>query len=365
MDKSFYQYWFMRNEDIPYSKKPKLIDYFYNSYNLYFAGKQELLATGLLEEKTIERFLENRKSFDLVKEFDDFKNSPFSFITMEDNNYPEKLHNIYDKPYGLYYIGEFGSFNKAVSIVGARRCSAYGKRMAQEIGQKLGENGFIVLSGMARGIDTYAHMGCLDGKGYTAAVLGSGCDVIYPAENRLLYERIVENGGCVMSEYQMGASPIAMNFPRRNRIVSALSDVVVVIEARDKSGSLITADFALEHGKDIYVTPGRVGDSLSVGTNKLISQGAGVIFNTDSFVDELLSQFGETRRDTLIRPKEEIVLTEEQKAVYKLFDEYPKSISTALEESGLDYLQLLSVVLSLERIGLLSEVFKNNYVKLA
>ncbi len=357
-----YQYWFMKNEDITYGKKPKLIEYFNDSFNIYRATKAELMASGLLDEKTVDAFLEHRKSFDLQREFDEFNNSPFSFITMENDSYPKKLLNIYDYPYGLFYIGKLPSFERAVSIVGARRCSAYGKKLAIELGEKLGENGFTVISGMARGIDSYAHRGCLDKAGNTVAVLGSGCDIIYPHENRLLYEEIVSSGGAVISEYQMGASPIPMNFPRRNRIVSALSDIVIVVEARDKSGSLITADFALEHGKDIYVTPGRIGDSLSTGTNKLIAQGAGVIYDIDSFINEMLGIYGQDVVQSNIK-KNKINLNFEQKKVYDMFDDYPKSLATVLEESSMDYLNLMSVVLSLEKIGVLTEVFKNNYVK--
>ena len=363
MDNSIYQYWFMQNEDIPYGKKAKLINYFYDSYHIFHANKKEFLDSGLLDEKTADKIILDRNRFDLNKEYDKFLHSPFSFITMEDEKYPDKLKNIYDIPYGLYYLGKLPTFHNTVSIVGARRCSAYGKRMAESLGQKLGENGFTVISGMARGIDAYGHRGCLNGGGSTVAVLGSGCDVIYPADNRLLYEEIVAGNGAILSEYQMGASPLAMNFPRRNRIVSALSDIVIVIEAREKSGSLITADFALEQGKDIYVTPGRVGDSLSIGANKLIAQGAGVIYDIDTFIGEIVDTYG---ADNLKRTKKECQmpkLTLEQKKVYELFDDYPKSISTVIEESKMDYLELLSIVFSLERHGLLTEVFKNNYVK--
>ena len=363
MENHLYQYWLMCNEDISYSKKPKVLEYFYDSYNLYNASKQELKNSGLLDDEAIDRFIANRNSFDLYKEYDKFAATPFSFVTMEDDSYPDKLNNIYDKPYGLFYIGRIPSLTPAVSIVGARRCSAYGKRIASDLGQLFAKNSFTVISGMARGIDTYSHKGCLAGGGRTIAVLGSGCDVIYPADNRLLYEEIINNGGGIISEYQMGTSPAAMNFPRRNRIVSALADIVVVVEAREKSGSLITADFALEHGKDIYAVPGRIGDSLSLGTNKLISQGAGVIYDIDSFVSELAEAYGlnAVKKEN---KKEIIDLTEDEKTVLNHFDQYPKNISTVLEESNMDYLKLLSVIFTLERMGLLAEVFKNNYVKL-
>ncbi len=363
MEEILYQYWFMKNEDISYGKKAKLISYFYDSYNLYYADKTNLMASGMLDEQTAEKFIYNRKNFDLHKEYEEFLSSPFSFITMENKAYPDKLLNIYDKPYGLFYLGKLPDFKRAISIVGARRCSAYGKRMAGEIGKALGEKGYTVISGLARGIDAYSHRGCLDGNGNTVAVLGSGCDVIYPRDNHLLYEDIVKSGGAIISEYQMGTSPTPMNFPRRNRIVSALSDVVVVIEARDKSGSLITADFALEQGKDIYVVPGRVGDSLSFGTNKLISQGAGIIYDTNQFVKDIMDYYGDATDPEAQIKKEKIKISQEQKQVLELFDEYPKNIATVLEETKMDYIKLLSVILSLEKLGLVAEVFKNNYVK--
>ena len=235
--------------------------------------------------------------------------------------------------------------------------------MALQLGKELAQAGFTIISGMARGVDAYGHQGCLEACGTTVAVLGSGCDVIYPAENRILYEEIVKNGA-IISEYQMGTSPVAMNFPRRNRIVSALSDGVIVVEAREKSGSLITADFALEQGKDIFVVPGRAGDSLSEGCNKLIYQGANIIWSIDQFMKDLSELYGhDLTSDSKPVVDRKPKLPKELKEVYNLFDLYPKSLSQVTEESNIDYLKLLSSVLTLERMGLLCEAFKNNYIK--
>lgn len=364
MNEIVYQHWFLSNEDISYSKKVKLIDYFYDSYNIFNASKSELLNSRMLNEKAVDKFIANREKYELYEEYEKFIHSPFSFTTVESADYPEKLKNIYDVPYGFFYIGKLPDFSKCISIVGARRCSAYGKKLSADLGMALGAEGFTVISGMARGVDSYGHKGCLDAGGTTVAVLGCGCDIIYPAENHLLYEEIAKNGA-VISEYQMGTNPVAMNFPRRNRIVSALSDVVIVVEAREKSGSLITADFALEQGKDIYVVPGRIGDSLSAGCNKLISQGAGVIWDVNQFINELSQLYGAPKKISNKRSGKSIKIDLEPELlqVYNYFDLYPKSLSTVLEESGLDYLKLLSQVLALERMGLLSEPFKNNYVK--
>ena len=363
MNRKIYEYWFLRNEDISYGRKSRLLEHFYDSYNIYRATEKELIASRLMDPAKIESFIENRKKFDLDKEYDNFIHTPFSFITMESEKYPDKLRNIYDPPYGLFFNGTLPDFNKCISIVGARRCSAYGRKMAEELGNRLAKAGFTIISGMARGVDAYGHKGCLAADGKTVAVLGSGCDVIYPAENRILYEEIAKTG-VILSEYQMGATPLPINFPRRNRIVSALSDIVIVVEAREKSGSLITADFALEQGKEIFVVPGRVGDSLSTGCNKLIAQGAGIIWSIDQFMNDLSEIYGHD-----ISPKEQvpkskkIKLTKEQEKIYELFDLYPKSLSQVVEETSIDYLQLMSNVLALERMGLLCEAFKNNYIK--
>ncbi len=358
-----YQYWFLRDEAVEYGRKVSLINYFFNSFNIYNATKSELMESGLLTEKVVDSFIENRDSFDVESEYIKFMQSPFSFVTIEDPAYPEKLTNIFDPPYGLFYIGELPDFSRCASIVGARRCSAYGRKVAYDIGKVLAEAGFVVISGMARGIDAQGHRGCLDGGMDTVAVLGSGCDVVYPEENRELYQNIIGNGA-VISEYQLGAVPLPMNFPRRNRIVSALSDIVVVVEAREKSGSLITADFALEHGKDIYVVPGRMGDSLSLGCNRLISQGAGIIWNIEQFINDLSISYGTKKNIPKKKDgKTNIRLSSDLKEVYELFDLYPKSMATVMEECNLDYLDLMSKIFKLEELGLLKESFKNNYVK--
>ncbi len=359
MEELLYQYWFLANPDINMAKKVRLLEYFGDSFNIFYSSKTDLMDSGLLKKDAILKFIENKAKWDLHEEYEKFCHSPFSFVTIENEKYPEKLRNIFDPPYGLFYVGNLPDFSNTVSIVGARRCSAYGKKMAVELGRCLGEQGYTVISGMARGIDSHGHRGCLDGGGVTVAVLGCGCDVIYPKENNLLYEEIIKNGA-VISEYQMGTAPLPQYFPLRNRIVSALSDIVIVVEAREKSGSLITADYALEQGKDIYAVPGRVGDALSSGCIRLIAQGAGIVVSAEDFIKEIT---GEEKHPIEKINDNNIKLTKEQMAVYDLFDAYPKSIATAIEESGMDYLKMLSNILSLERLGLLAEVFKNNYVR--
>lgn len=181
------------------------------------------------------------------------------YITMKDKQYPEKLKTIYAPPKGLYVKGNLSLLNEyAVAIIGSRNCSRYGEIVAKKFGIDLAKIGITVISGMARGIDTFAHIGCLTGNGKTVAVLGSGLNKIYPKENEKLYYKILEKGGAIISEYPPDAEPIPEHFPARNRIISGLCDKLIVVEAGKRSGTFITVDFALEQGKEIYAVPGNI-----------------------------------------------------------------------------------------------------------
>jgi len=197
------------------------------------------------------------------------------FVSALEEGFPEKLREIPDPPFGIYYKGSMPLENEpAAAIIGARLASGYGREQARRFGRRIGARGISVISGMARGIDGIAQKAALDAGGRSYAVLGCGVDICYPEENRELYERLQQLGG-VLSEYPPGMQPIAKLFPPRNRIISGLSDLVLVIEARKRSGTLITVDMALEQGREVYALPGRVSDALSDGCNRLIRQGAG------------------------------------------------------------------------------------------
>ena len=215
-----------------------------------------------------------------------------------DPEYPERLRNIPGAPQNLFVLGKLPEEGRlSVAVIGARDCSEYGKYVARELGTVLGGSGIAVISGMARGIDGISQEAALDAGGSSYAVLGCGVDVCYPEANRQLYERLKISGG-ILSEYPPGAPALARHFPPRNRIVSGLADVVVVIEARVKSGTLITVDMALEQGREVYVVPGRVTDRLSDGCNRLIRQGAGILLSPEEFLRELLE--GEIGRTALL-----------------------------------------------------------------
>ena len=226
--------------------------------------------------------------------------------------YPSLLKEIYDPPLGIYVKGDLPEDDKnTVGVIGARNCSAYGASVTHRITKELGNANVIVVSGMARGIDSIAHCGVMDGGGRTIAVLGSGVDVCYPIENQNLMERIIQHG-CVLSEYPPGTPALPYHFPARNRIISGLSKMIVVIEAGKRSGTLITADLALENGRDVFVVPGNVTSKLSEGTNNLIKQGCPIITESDDILLELGISYRENEKIQLYQKVLESLSPEEQ-----------------------------------------------------
>lgn len=218
-----------------------------------------------------------------------------------ERDYPARLLEIPDPPERLYVLGRLPEEKvPSVAIIGARECSEYGSYVAARLGECMGRNGIQVISGMARGIDGIGQSAALDAGGSSFAVLGSGVDVCYPVRNRRLYERLRGQGG-ILSEYPPGTPALSRNFPPRNRIVSGLADAVVVVEAREKSGTLITVDMALEQGKEVYAVPGRVTDALSFGCNRLVKLGAAVLLDPEELAEELRGICG--RRGLTAREK--------------------------------------------------------------
>lgn len=277
-----------------------------------------------------------------------------------EKEYPRRLANCMDAPSGLYVRGELPRDDMpSVAIVGARMCSAYGKEQAYYFARTLAKAGVQIISGMARGIDGQAHRGALDAGAKTYAVLGCGADICYPKQNYDIYRKIVEQGG-IVTEFPEGTKPYPGNFPRRNRIISGLADIVLVIEAREKSGSLITADFALEQGKTVYALPGRVGDVLSEGCNWLISQGASVALSPEKLLEELqiLPNFIEETHK-----KNNFGLAREKEMVYSGLDLQPKSLSELSAEISLSVEEISPILIELELEGLVMEPMKNYYVK--
>lgn len=299
----------------------------------------------------------------LTSEYENLRKKDVTLIPFYDEHYPPKLLTIPDFPYALYVKGNLRNDTPSIAIVGARMGSAYGKYMTGEIGKQLAKNGISVISGMARGIDGEAHRAALSENAHTVAVLGCGVDVPYPSRHRILYEEILSNGGAVVSELPLGTQPLKEFFPMRNRIISGLSDAVVVIEAREKSGSLITADFAVEQGRDVFAVPGRSCDDLSKGCNRLISQGAGIILSAEDFM-RTLSEFYPVNLKTGEEVTEKFNLEKQERLVYSCLDFYASGIDEICEKTDLSMLTVLEALLSLTDKGLAKECFLNQYTKL-
>ena len=207
-------------------------------------------------------------------------------INLGEINYPYLLSQIYSPPKKLYVIGNAEILReKAISIVGCREASEYGKNITKDLAYNLGKSNIITVSGLARGIDTFCHIGSIEANARTIAVVAHGLDMIYPKENRNLAIKILEKGGAIVSEYNIGTKPLKRNFIARNRIISGLSKSIVVIEAKKKSGSLITANFALNEGRDVYAVPGNISNINSEGTNELIKSGANLLTNYLDLID--------------------------------------------------------------------------------
>lgn len=254
----------------------------------------EMAKRGLLEEKLskkykkkADRLTEYARNYDVIGKYEEMTERGISFVTIDEKGYPAKLAAIPDAPCAIYYVGKLpDGQRKSVAVIGARECSEYGRAMAKQFGKMLAETGIQVVSGMARGIDGIGQQAALDAGGYSIGVLGCGVDICYPPEHRRLYDSLIERGG-ICSEYPPGIEPRAMLFPPRNRIISGLCDAVLVIEAKERSGTLITVDMALEQGREIYALPGRITDPLSRGCNRLIMQGAEIVISLQELLHEL------------------------------------------------------------------------------
>jgi DNA processing protein len=263
-----------------------LLDRFGSVEAIWEAPSQSLYATGL-SARLVENLLQVRAEVSLDEIWDRLQSHGIEVLTWEDEGYPKRLMEIDQPPPVLYVRGDLLPQDEfSVAIVGTRRVTAYGRQVAENVAGFLARNGLTVISGMARGVDAVAHNAALDAGGRTLAVLGNGVDRIYPPEHRKLAEMIMQNGALI-SDYPLGTPPDSLNFPARNRIISGLAQAVVIVEAGDRSGALITASFAADQGRDVFAVPGNVNAPQSVGTNRLIQQGAHPLVNPQEILETL------------------------------------------------------------------------------
>lgn len=354
-----YAYWLSNIPGIGNRTIHRLIAQAGNAREVYFLKDKQLEAMGFLKPSDIDRMKESRGGGH-ERSFESLCARGIAFVSAEDQAYPDRLRQIPDAPYSIYVKGSLpDSRRRAVAIVGARKCSSYGYAAAKELGRQLALHGATVISGMAMGIDQAGHKGALEGGGQTCAVLGCGVDICYPAVGGEIYQEIQGAGGLI-SEYPPGTQPKPGFFPARNRIISGLCDVLTVVEAKARSGSLITADFALEQGRDVYAVPGRMTDTLSAGCNELIYQGAGIITNIGKFLKEL--ELGPENVDCQLNFIK-LLLEKEERLVYSCVDLRPKNMEKLLQETGLPMPEMARVLAELTQKGFITETFKNYYIK--
>ncbi len=369
MKKEIYQYWLANLPRIGPRKTEMLLRIFGSVETVFHASKEELektifeknLSEGTIILNTdIETLVQQRDLKKAQEEYTRLIEKGISFITKEDDCYPEKLKQIYDAPYAIYVKGNLPSKNrKALAIVGARNCSSYGKEMARYIAGAVAKEGISIISGLARGIDSFAHEGALAEDGITYGILGCGIDICYPQENIKLYRNMQQKGG-IISEYAPGVKPLPSNFPMRNRIISGLCDGILVIEAKKKSGSLITVDMGLEQGKEIYALPGRTVDIMSEGCNNLIKMGAKLVTSPKDILEDFISEYSE-------KPfvKNKVVMqSEQEERVYACLNTEQKHIEEIALLTRLPVEQLMELLLVLELRGVIKQTRKNYYSKM-
>ena len=280
IEENIYWIWLSLLKNIGIKEKYKLLFKYKTPDKLFNISKEELLKPKEFNEKTIEVLCDIEIKNKLQKHIEYMKKNNIKIISIEDTEYPKILKEIYDPPICLYVKGNIEILNnKNIAIIGCREPTDYGIKVTKYFSYNLANNNINIISGLAKGIDAYAHIGAIIAKKTTVAVVGTGLDIIYPKENKIIEEKILENKGAIISEYPLGTKPEKMNFPARNRIISGISQKILVIEAKEKSGTLITVDFALEQGRDVYVVPGNINSINSVGTNNLIKEGARIITN--------------------------------------------------------------------------------------
>lgn len=283
-----YWVWFARVEGISSVKKLELLEKYKTPESIYKVKITQLSELHILNSKEIEEIENTKYKTNLENYCNYIIKNKIKIITIYDDEYPEKLKEIYGCPVVLFAKGNIELLkSKGIAIVGSRNCSEYGKNISRKIAYDLANQNICIISGLAKGIDKYAHIGALAATEKTIAVIGNGLDNVYPYENKGLCDKIVENDGLVITEYIIGTKPNKINFPARNRIISGLSEAIVVVEAAEKSGALITVDFGLEQGKEIFAVPGNINSINSKGTNELIKQGAYLVSKTQDIIEVL------------------------------------------------------------------------------
>ena len=329
----------------------QLMEHFGDATAILKASKQQLLAVRGIGEDTAEAISKWEQTVDLAGELKRCEEFGCHVITQEDESYPELLRQIYDPPIVLYVKGEVNAKDKnAVAMVGSRQTTHYGIEVARKLGYQLGYIGVTVVSGGARGIDTASHQGALSGKGRTVAVLGTGINIVFPPENGELFERITANGA-VITQYPFNRNADKQSFAIRNRIVAGMTLGTVVVEANLTSGALITANFAVEYGRQVFAVPGRIDSPRSKGCHELIKKGAKLCEGAEDILSEFEYLFPASNKpasaaDTGVLPA--LTLSDNEQKAYDTLDNEPTPIDEVIRRSGLPASAVSVALFSLE-----------------
>ncbi len=330
----------------------RLLDHFGTPERVLSASEHELAGVKGLFPAAVASLLQHDGISLAKKEWDAVRKAGARLVTLHSPDYPKLLLHVPDTPPFLYVKGELPSSETAIGIVGSRRASVYGIATTQKMAGELARNGITVVSGMAKGIDAAAHRGALIEGGPTIGVLGCGVDVVYPRENRSLYAEMNARGTLV-SEFPMGTVPLAENFPRRNRIISGLSRGILVVEAAEGSGSLITAQCALEQGRDIYAIPGNIQATNSRGTNRLIKHGAKLVETVEDILEDFPQRTGRKKEPRLFPGS---AFSPQEAAIYSLLSMSPLHIDEIATRSALTVGEVSAILLRLELNGIISQL---------
>lgn len=364
--------WFNNIDGVGYKTQQRLLAHFGCIEDIYYASDKAIEEA--LTDMTGHRVTSISKDMEEIKKLKyKMDERGIWFVYPGHKDYPKKLLNIYEPPQILYVKGilkdSLGIYNKNISIVGSRSPSIYGREMARMFARELSHRGICIVSGLAMGIDGMAHLGALDAGGYTVGVLGCAINVVYPRENIELYRRIEETGA-VISEYAPDAHTCPGSFPQRNRIISGLSDGVMVVEAREKSGSLITADLALEQGKQVYALPGRACDVNSEGTNRLIKMGAMCVTSPKDIIMDLNGgneaminyECGIDDVGNADKGSDKNYLAPVEKMVYSCLSLEPMYIDDIIQKLGIGITKAISTLYILEEKGVIKQPLKGYYI---
>lgn len=355
-----YEYWFANLTQLSCKRKLEIRQVIKSAKELYYI-EETALKSYVDNEKERALILNSVRTWKVDEEYQKLEQKKVQFVTMLDEKYPKRLRNILSPPYALFIKGRLPREDRrSVAIVGARECTPYGKMMARDFAKILAKEGVQIISGMARGVDSAGQSGALEAGGVSFGVLGCGVDICYPREKIGLYMELQEKGG-VLSEFPIGTNPLPQYFPARNRIISGLADTILVMEAREKSGSLITADIALEQGKDVYALPGPINSHLSRGCNCLIRQGAGVLLSPEELLIELgICQDNKKENDRQIK----ILLETTENLVYSCLGLQPQNLEYLFNMTKIPMSELLDVLMRLQLKGVVREISKNYYVRM-